>query len=299
MAKKKARGPIRYRKTEHKFLEDLVLLLRTAGELGLDMTQPLGGKAKQVYAAAELADWQQTVMNHPEQVKRFDYLEPDALREVFPDTDGIFSDALLEKIMVYQAADHQRIFRVMKDGAWRYGCYQGLHEWMRYTELAPCPPELTLAMHLTKKNVARGLLDAVPVVSGKVRRRQRTDPGFQAPAGVIVPLGRYIHAFGWFVQEADGTVHASAEHWPMRSRLFKRFRDRVGIGIDMPALRKHYEQQSIDWSLVCGLNPIGTVIFFESIPPSVFVVRGRMGGGGGEPYGMEELWQMTDEDVRP
>ena len=41
--------------------------------------------------------------------------------------------------MSSQAADHQRIFSVLRDGALRYGDHQGLHEEMACTELAPCP----------------------------------------------------------------------------------------------------------------------------------------------------------------
>ena len=45
MGRKKRSGPLRYRKTEHKVLEDLVLLLRVAGEMKLDPAQVAGGMA--------------------------------------------------------------------------------------------------------------------------------------------------------------------------------------------------------------------------------------------------------------
>ncbi len=299
-ARKKPRGPLRYRKTEHRFLEDLVLALRVAGELGLDPDQGPGETAKQVYSAAELRRWQLTLLNREAQPKRFDYLDPARLQEVFPGTDGEFSDELMTRVMAYQAPDHQRVFRVQReDGVWRYGAHQGLHELMRYTELAACPPELTIAMHLTKHPTARALLAGVPAENNKTRRRRRVDPDFEPPAGTIVPLGRYIHAFAWFALDEEGSLHAIDERWPMRARLFKRFRDRAGLGIDMPALRRHYEAQGVPWAEVCGLNQIGTVIFFRPIPPEVLIARGRERGArtGGEAYPMTELWRMTHADL--
>ncbi|MCB9751707.1 MAG: hypothetical protein H6713_17170 [Myxococcales bacterium] len=299
-SRKKPRGPLRYRKTEHRFLEDLVLVLRVAGELELDLAQAPGGKARQVYSAAELRAWQRARLNHEDQPKRFDHLEPARLREVFPETDGEFSDALLERIMAYQAPDHQRIFRVQRDdGVWRYGAHQGLHEHMRYTELAECPPELTVAMHLTKPPTAKALLAGVAIENNKTRRRQRDDPDFVTPAGTIVGLGRYIHAFAWFALDERGSLHAIDERWPMRARLFRRFRDRVGLGVDMPRLRAHYEDQGVAWPAVCGLNAIGTVVFFRPIPPEALIARGRAPGSrvGGEAYPMTELWRMTHADL--
>ena len=147
MSKKKPRGPLRYRKTAHRFFEDLVLLLRVAGELRLDPAQAPGGRAKQIYSAAELQHWQQNVMG-TSLPKQFAHLQPAALREVFPQTDGSLSDELLQKIMAFQAPDHDRILAVKRDGVWRYGAHQGLHEEMVYTELEPCPPGLSIAMHL-------------------------------------------------------------------------------------------------------------------------------------------------------
>ena len=149
-------------------------------------------------------------------------------------------------------------------------------------------------MHLTKVPTARALLAGVPVEHGKTRRKQRMDPGFEITPGHLVPLGRYIHAFGWFHMEGDDLTAMDA-HWPMRERLFKRFRDRVGIGIDMAMLRQHYDAQGVDWADVCGLNAIGTVIFLRPVPPQTFIARDRPRGAltGGEGYKMPVLWKMT------
>ena len=298
MGKKRRSGPLRYRKTEHRFLEDLVLVLRVAGELKLDPDQQPGGKAKQVYSAAELARWQQTRLNQDGQPKRFDNLTAASLRAVFPQTDGVITDDLMRQIMAFQAEDHQRIFSVHRDGALRYGAHQGLHEEMAYTELTPCPPEMTIAMHLTKVPTARALLSSTPTENNKTRRKQRVSPGFVPTPGHLVPLGRYIHAFGWFALDGDDLT-AIDLHWPLRARLFKRFRDRVGIGIDMAALRAHYEAQGVAWADVCGLNAIGTVIFLQPVPPHTFIARGRPPGAtaGGEAYSMVTLWRVSDADV--
>jgi len=297
MGRKKSRGPLRYRKTEHRFLEDLVLLLRVAGEMKLDPAQPPGGKAKQIYSAAELQYWQVNLLNR-DLPKRFDHLEPAALHQVFPETDGLITDDMLRKIMAYQADDHDRLLAVRRDGVWWYGAHQGLHEEMVYTELAPCPSEMTIAMHLTKVPTARALLSNTPVQNNKTRRKQRTDPGFDIIPGHLVPLGRYIHAFGWFHLDGDDLTAIDAR-WPMRARLFKRFRDRAGIGVDMTALRKHYKAAGVKWTDVCGINAIGTVIFLRTVPPHTFIARGRArrAGVGGEAYDMVTLWRVTDEDV--
>lgn len=161
MGRKKRSGPLRYRKTEHKFLEDLVLLLRVAGEMKLDPAQVAGGKARQAYSAAELSHWQ-THWLTTDLPKKFDHLKPTALKKVFPGTDGLLTDGLLRQIMAVQAADHDRILAVQRGGVWRYAAHQGLHEEMVYTELAPCPPEMTTAMHLTKVPTARALLSNTP-----------------------------------------------------------------------------------------------------------------------------------------
>jgi hypothetical protein len=297
MARKKPSGPLRYRKTEHRFLEDLVLALRVAGELALDPDQPEGGQAKQTYSAAELTRWQTTRLNR-DQPKRFDHLEPAALREDFPGSDGLLTDALLRRIMAYQEPDHDRIFAVLRDGEWRYGAHQGLHEGMRYTELAPCPPELSVAMHLTKVPTARALLAGEPTENFKTRYKLRQDPDFLITPGHLVPLGRYIHAFGWF--HLDGGVLTAVDaRWPLRARLFKRFRDRVGFGIDMAALKAHYAAQGVAWSAVCGINAIGTVIFLMPVPPQTFIAAGRAPGAttGGEAYDMVTLWRVSDAEI--
>jgi len=300
-AGKKGRGPIRYRKTQHRFLEDLVLLLRVAGDMKLDPDQPPGGKAKQIYTAAELARWQRRHLNR-DLPKRFDYLEPSHLQTLFPDTDGQLSDDVMLRIMGFQAADHQRIFRVRRgDGVWRYGAYQGLHEEMAYTELAPCPPELTLAVHLTAPKTAQALLDGVPIEHNKTRRRRRFAPDFQPPVGHIAPIGRYILAFAWFDWNDAGGLTMIDEKWPMRARLFKRFRSRVGIAVDMPILRAHYAARGVPWAEVCGVNPIHTVVILRPVPPEALIARGRSGDPptGGTPFPLTELWGMTDPASRP
>jgi hypothetical protein len=298
MARQKPSGPVRYRKTEHRFLEDFVLLLRVAGELALDPDQVSGGKAKQTYSAAELLDWQAHRLNRDGQPKRFDHLEPAALAAEFPGTDGRLTDALIQQILAYQEPDHQRILAVQRDGVWRYGAHQGLHEEMVYTELVPCPPELTIAMHLTKVPTARALLAGTPTENNKTRYKLRADPAFDILPGHLVPLGRYIHAFGWFALDGDELTAMDA-HWPLRARLFRRFRDRLGFGIDMAALRQHYADRGVPWSAVCGLNAVGTVIFLRPVPPQTFIARGRARGAttGGEAYTMVTLWRVTDADL--
>lgn len=294
---RKKRGPLRYRKTEHRFLEDLVLLLRVAGEMKLDPDQPEGGQAKQVYSAAELSHWQQHVMG-PDLPKQFDHLKPASLQKDFPGTDGLLTDDLLRKIMAFQAPDHDRILAVQRDGAWRYGAHQGLHEAMRYTELAPCPPEMTVAMHLTKVPTARALLAGEPTENNKTRYKLRADPDFTVTPGHLVPLGRYIHAFGWFHFVGEDLT-AMPDRWPLRARLFKRFRDRRGFGVDMAALKARYAAEGVPWEAVCGINAIGTVIFLLPVPPQTFLARGRTPGAvtGGEAYDMPTLWRITDADV--
>jgi hypothetical protein len=130
MGRNKRRGPLRYRKTEHRFLEDLVLLLRVAGEMKLDPDQPAGGTAKQAYSAAELSHWQAHIQG-ADLPKQFDYLTPAALRETFPASGGMLSDTIMRKIMAFQAPDHDRILAVERDEVWRYAAHQGLHEEMR------------------------------------------------------------------------------------------------------------------------------------------------------------------------
>ncbi|MFT5681339.1 MAG: hypothetical protein ACI8RZ_002245 [Myxococcota bacterium] len=297
MGRKKRSGPLRYRKTEHRFLEDLVLLLRVAGEMKLDPDQADGEQAKQAYSAAELSHWQANVMGS-DLPKQFDHLKPSALSETFPGTNGLLSDDVLGKIMAFQAPDHDRILAVQRDGVWRYAAHQGLHEAMRYTELAACPPSLTVAMHLTKVPTARALLAGEPTENNKTRYKLRADPTFTITPGHLVPLGRYIHAFGWF-QIVDGALTAVPDRWPLRARLFKRFRDRVGFGVDMAALKAHYAAKGVDWADVCGINAIGTVIFLLPVPPQVFLARGRTPGAatGGEAFDMVTLWRVTDAEI--
>ena len=116
-------------------------------------------------------------------------------------------------------------------------------------------------------------------------------------------LGRYIHAFGWINPNDDG-YSLKKEVWdPYKERLFKRFRGRVGIIIDMNRLRVYYSDIGVSWDKVCGINQISTIIFLKSIPPQALIARDRLLDESnniitpGKPYNFEELFELKFDRI--
>jgi hypothetical protein len=81
----------------------------------------------------------------------------------------------------------------------------------------------------------------------------------------------------------------------LKLRLFFRFLDRVGIGINMRILKEYYEQECsppIPFNEVCGLNEIGTVIFIKDIPKKALVFNNS------EPYNIMDFFNIHNtEDI--
>ena len=58
--------------------------------------------------------------------------------------------------------------------------------------------------------------------------------------------------------------------------LFNRFKNRVGVIIDMEKLKQYYDNLNVEWKDVCGINKIYTVIFLKPIPPHAIIARDRV-----------------------
>jgi hypothetical protein len=296
---------IRYTKTDIKELEDLVLILRIAGDWDLGN--------KQTYSADELRNWQTMIDSGDGDsykiLEKFRYLSSTELVNAYPTTDGLIDEELLELIMANQKDDHQRIFAVERESGKEYGAYQGLHEQMIYSELRECPMEMTYSAHFTQPVIANKIL-AGKVIELKGQMLNRRRGGLPLP-GWVALMGRYIHGFGW-VEPIDGEDVNSGftvmeEYWPYKKRLFNRFRGRVGIGVNMEILRNHYAEAGIEWADVCGINGINTIIYLKDIPPHALIAKDRdivKNGDGtftfnnaGTPITMEEFWKLRYDTI--
>jgi hypothetical protein len=153
------------------------------------------------------------------------------------------------------------------------------------------------AIHLTRKELAAPILAAQPT-SKEGRERQGRTPkgGAERDEGCLVLLGRYIHAFGWAEPTAGGGFALIDGFWGgAKMRLYYRFASsRLGIAVDMHALRAHYEVIGVPWAQVCGVNAIGTVIFLRTVPARCLLARGRDWENGvpGSPLHMDEMWRL-------
>ena len=101
-----------------------------------------------------------------------------------------------------------------------------------------------------------------------------------------------------FQPTADGGFALIEDFWKdVKMRLYYRFRSsRVGIAVDMAALRRHYAEfeEGVAWADACGVNAIGTVIFLKAVPAHCLRARGRVWANGlaGTALEMEEMWRL-------
>ena len=283
------KGAIRYSKTPHPELEDLVMLFRT-GLNQINNSTPKG-YLKQIYNIYEILEWQTNEFSDESKSSdtksSFPYLNPSNLMELYPETDGILNDRLMTILIEKQEYDHKRIFRINTDSGPSYGAYQGLPEEVRYEKLRPVSEDMMFSIHLTKRDILNNIL------AGKELSGNTKNPS--PLTGHLDLMGRYIHAFGWVEGNIYGGYRLIPDIWePFKNRLYCRFKDRVGVVINMSILRDFYLEKGIEWESVCGINDINTVIFLKPVPPIALIARNRVVSDEiikpGIAYEMDEMW---------
>jgi len=279
------KGPIRYSKTPHPELEDMVLLFRTAlGKVKSKCTTT--EKYLQLYSAKDIVEWQENEFKDKSNKSTFPYLKKSVLTKIYPSSDGILNDDLITLILKKQTYDHQRIFKMETDNGIKYGAYQGLSENMIYQNLKEVPNDMKFSIHLGKRNILESILSKKSLPGNNFNQTPLT--------GHLDLLGRYIHAFGYVEKNMNGGFRLIPKFWnPFKNRLYCRFKTRVGVVIDMEKLKSLYDKKNIAWNKVCGINDIGTIIFFKPVPPEALIARNRKAPyeeNPGIPYEMEEMW---------
>ena len=261
---------IRYSKTPYFELEDLVLLLRTAKSSKLYLKNSTNNRGndnnnnnnnnnnmtvEQIYTLEDLINWQDRGLT-----KLFPYLSKEYIKSQYGSESGHLTEEIIDNIMNDQDDDHQRVFKVNKDGKVYYGAYQGLEEKMKYTELIPINlDECPYAIHLTKpKSLAFKILNKIE--TGK----EKSD----SDIGSLLTLGRYIHALGYAeIKNNRSKMTLNKSKWIYTDRLYNRFGDRYGIGVDLKKLAKHYGDEYLrNPTDFMGINQVNTIIFKKNVP---------------------------------
>lgn len=285
--------PIRYSKTDHPELEDLVLLLRT-GEIG-NIVEPKIKIKRQLYSEDEILLWQKN--NGPNMGKKYKYLQVEELKKSYPSTDGKLNYLLIDKILKKQEFDHIRIDKInlnqsiLSPPIYYYGALQGLSQNVRYQKelLFQCPEDVKFVIHLTKKDIIHQVLAGVQTKGSKSNQNPKI--------GHIDLMGRYIHGLA-YVERTETGFQLIEDKWnPFKRRLFNRFKNRVGVIIDMEKLKQYYDNLNVEWKDVCGINKIYTVIFLKPIPPHAIIARDRVVVDDkilspGTTYNMNEMFNL-------
>ena len=285
----------KYNKTNYPELEDVVLILRHGFENGLQSTRDEFKKSGcQLYSIDEIQTWQTT--RNKNNNKNFNFITPTNLKKVYPVTcpNGNITATFMDRLVELQEQDHLRIKKhTAMPGKDYYYALQGLSEKNKYEMLTECPRDMNFALHLTNQKIARQILNS----------EQTNVPHYNTKPGWIELVGRYIHGFGWVVKNDNESYVLDARWDVVKDRLYNRFKDRVGIVIDMAKLYNYYntkQEQGGDfkWNEVCGINEINTLIFFKPIPPQALVADGRTFDEStvtnpGTPYNIDTLFGKT------
>lgn len=274
------REGMKYSKTDNPILEDLVLMMRHGPEFKLRKTQ--------LHTLDEINKWQKSPYHHT----KLKYLTLPIFGQIYPELKGGYiTHDFMRKIIDSQPSDHLRIFYKVKniDGVNTifYGAYQGLSEESPYTELNECPIEMKYTVHLSKE----------PILQKILNNEDTLVKGYKTLAGHLELLGRYIHGLGWVEHYGHGNFSLSDKWDPYKGRLYRRFKQRVGVVVNMDVLREYYTTQGIAWKEVCGINELFTVIFLKRVPPQAIIARDReitddVIMSPGTPYTMQELFKM-------
>ncbi len=248
----------RYNKTNDGILEDLVLLFRIAYDAELwhiktlRMADYKDKKADQLYSLEDLILWQKYIYKEnkkPEIKSKFPYLKPELFNF---DTDS------LNSIINKQKKDHIRIFKTDDN---LYGAYQGLQNKILYSYMMPYNFYIygKYTLHTTEINIANSILS-----------------GSSEKGPSIEPSERYTHGFTNISYNTDTESFMLNNNWKFKLRLMARFFTRFGLVIDMEKLFDFYKTINIDWFNVCSVNDIGTIIFYQRIPPHAIITKNRV-----------------------
>ena len=255
---KNSNRPTRYSKTNDGILEDLVLLFRIAYDAKLwdikksNLTDFKDKKADQIYSIDDLKAWQNFTFikkKNSKYINIFKFLNPDIF-----DFDQITLDTIINN----QKKDHIRIFKTEKN---MYGAYQGLQDTMLYSFMKPFNFYVygKYTLHTTELKIANSILSGASV---------------KGPS--IEPSERYIHGFVNVEYNEDNNSYMLNNTWKFKMRLMSRFFTRYGICINMEVLYDFYNLVGIDWFNVCSVNDIGTIIFYQRIPPHAIIAKDRV-----------------------
>ena len=274
------REGMKYSKTDNPILEDLVLMMRHGPEFKLEKTQ--------LHTLDEINKWQKL----PYLSTKLKYLTIPIFGSIYPELeDGYITHDFMSNIIYSQPIDHLRIFSKVKniDGVDTifYGAYQGLSEESPYTELHECPIEMKYTVHLSKE----------PILQKILNNEDTLVQGYATLPGHLELLGRYIHGLGWVDHDGHGNFSLSDKWDRYKGRLYRRFRQRVGVVVNMDVLRDYYTKQGTAWNKVCGINELFTVIFLKRVPPQAIIAKDReiiedCIMSPGTPYTMQELFKM-------
>jgi len=142
-----------------------------------------------------------------------------------------------------------------------YGAYQGLQDTMSYSFMKPFNFYVygKYTLHTTELKIANSILS-----------------GASAKGASIEPSDRYTHGFVNVEYNKENNSYMLNNTWKLKLRLMSRFFTRYGICINMEVLYEFYKSIGIDWFKVCSVNDIGTIIFYQRIPPHAIIAKDRV-----------------------